>query len=277
MGVVKARVQMDLLVPEDEAATLEKSSLERIMSRIEHGPWLAGPVTVSAPVILTAPALRAELAAMEAAGCSFDEDDVASLKGAPGWYDAVGSLEDMIRLRDRFLSDPGCQFDMEGIREEVDPNGNLFDATDGDLVIQQEYFSKLVSRFLFKDTFTVHRHVTVEDVEGFARDVREAASPEAVGQLVEAAEDMAGGSGGHWSLDPATDCPDLGGPGEEAMLRGEVSRESVDWYSTFQAAFSRPHEMELSLGATPRLTRVVDLSSEAEYDMDETSSPAPGR
>ncbi len=275
-GVVKAKITLDLLIPAEDAERFQGMSLSQIQAKVEHANWMAGPVKKSEPTKLGKAELNAELQRFRAAGCEFDEDDVAELAGRDRWWDEIKTLDDMVANKARFLADPGCEFDVEQIEVDLDPldvipRGEGFSWIDR---VLDHHFDKVVAQFAGKDKVTLHRDMAVKNREVFLEALLH--SDDTVSQAISAAEEEINSPAGHWSLSEDTACHNSESVFDDLLLTAEIDAEDIDWFTTFQDAFVRPWEMCVAISGQPRLTSILDKSDGERLDLGESSAPRMG-
>lgn len=154
-------------------------------------------------------------------------------------WDQVKTLDEMMRFRKEFLSDPGCDVDCGGISSEMDDS----DLEEEELL--EAWFDDAVGRLAGKEEIIVYRHMTVADFQSF----------------VDGLETGTQTTGAHWSLSEDTWSPAPDQSEIDVLLTGTVRAESVDWFTTFQNFFSYPWESEIAFEGPVRLVSVKDLES----------------
>lgn len=161
------------------------------------------------------------------------------------WWERVAGLADMVRHKADFLADPGCDVDHDGIASELSREQD-----DGDALLSA-WFDHVVGLLGDRDTIVLHRHQTVEDVDAYVAGLREGSRT----------------VGYHWSLDEDTSSPHPDQYDQDIMMRGRVGASQVEWFSTFQAMFSHPWELQVYFEGFMALENVREIRTGRDHDM----------
>ena len=68
----------------------------------------------------------------------------------------------------------------------------------------------------------------------------------------------------------------LGCGGDDVLLTADVDAGDVDWFSTFQASFSRPWELHVALTGEPRLQSIYEKDTGFRTEVEAASAPRMG-
>jgi hypothetical protein len=52
-----------------------------------------------------------------------------------------------------------------------------------------------------------------------------------------------------------------------------VDADAIDWFTTFQAAFSRPWELHVALSGEPRLSSILERNIGVRTEVEASSAP----
>ncbi len=152
---------------------------------------------------------------------------------------ASRSIADFVAEKDKFLSAPGCDPDMEEIENIVGSEGG--DRHD----VLSAWFDQTVERFLGRESIDVFRHMTVVDLD-------EITSEPGGAEL-----------GDHWSDNPDTWSHYADAFGTNIRVGGTISFDQIDWLTTFQRQLAFPAEREVVFdgGVDIRLIENLDEST----------------
>jgi hypothetical protein len=164
----------------------------------------------------------------------------------------IATLDDMKAYRATFLESPGVSVDHEFIFDALEMHE---DAEEDEMLAL--WFDGLVTRFEEAEEFTLFRHMTVDDFDGY----------------VAALDAGTATLGSHWSSSEETSSPGPEQSEVDVMIRGRVDRSQIDWFSTFQQRFCHPHEDEIVFTGPVRVESIRNMQNRQEWHPTHDSYP----